>query len=277
MIEYVFIAEMKQRLLKGLIKSDYGKSKINILVIIICSAILRNIIDLFMYQLTRSGHETIDFFLSVIITVLLALNSLYIEKMVKMYEDYLLVFTGHLIDNYSEERYRFWRKICVTLVSSILLVYFFFVEVSSYWIMCGIIHFLICCYIIDKVEDWHCDKSWPGRIKKWLKHKNQKIVVKQITPLTNDMFLPYSSETGPEKGFKLQSSTRMSMIPSINPKKEKTKYKSTNIDRQSIIHNNKTQRNMQDTRLTRSEYFPMGKRDIDTKNLQIIQDYKGSK
>ena len=165
---------MEYTIFRKILNINYTRRQVNLLLLIVCSFFLRNFIDILIYGLLKSGYQSLDFTLSVIITVLLTSKATYIERVVKVFEEKLLRVTNYMIDNYSYQRYKTVRKIFIALSSTSVLIYLYFVEITSVWLMWSVAHFLICCFIIDKLEDWENHQGWPGLVRTFIRNQAHK-------------------------------------------------------------------------------------------------------
>lgn len=154
-----------------IVNSKFTRRKLNLVLVFALSFFVRNIIDLLVYLVIRTGYPIVDFLMSVCVTISVILLSPYIEDSIGRYEVELQALTNKLVDNYTFEQYKKWRKRAVFSTCMFLLVFLYFVEVTSAWLMVSIVHFLITTYALEKIDDYRDNKGAMGKFKRWLHHR----------------------------------------------------------------------------------------------------------
>lgn len=162
-----------------ILANNYTLKKVNIILLIICSTILRNLLYFAMYYFLKSGSDIIDFVLSVIITVFLSIYSSFIDEILTKYQKYLIPVTKRIARIFIFRRFRLRKFKNLLIISIIAIICLCFFDVNSTWLIVSIIHFLICCFIIDKIEDWNNSTSYLGSLRTWFNIKLSKATIEQ--------------------------------------------------------------------------------------------------
>lgn len=140
-------------LVKKIFDIKYTKKKVNKLFVFVLAIIIRNIINTIVSLFIYSRYRVINFFLQIIISVAFILNTQSIYYHVKKYEPDVLYYTSYVIDNYTFNNYRLWKKYIVSVVSTGMIIYLLLTPIDSYMLIELILQFLICYLIIDNIEN----------------------------------------------------------------------------------------------------------------------------
>jgi hypothetical protein len=154
-----------------IVKSDYTRKKINLITVFILSSLFKNTIDTFIYFLLTSKYESINFIVSILITISLVYLWPHIDSHILKYESDLQKITDSIYDNFSIELYKYWRKRVVLVISATLIIYLSLVEMTSFILILAILRFLCTHFIIEKIDHFIEGVGWPGQFKNWLKQR----------------------------------------------------------------------------------------------------------
>jgi len=167
------------QIIKSFIVSSYVKKKLNVLVMMLMTIIIRCflcslICVMFSYNLY------VDFFLHAFISIVMVLKSHWIYDVVEKKHKIFYSITRYAINNYTPENYRRWKRntvLCISLYFIFLLLIF---EVTSNLLIMYIVQYLLTYFIIDVIEHNKIDKL----IKK-LKDKPKNKLYNEIDILDN--------------------------------------------------------------------------------------------
>ena len=137
---------------RTIITSKFAKSKINVFVIMFATILCRNIIcALICLGLTFNPY--IDFFLHSFIYILFMLNSSLIYDALMGKKEFFYEYTRYYINSYTEENYRRWKRNITLSISSIGILYLYFVEITSELLIIWILQSLLIYFVIDQIEN----------------------------------------------------------------------------------------------------------------------------
>jgi hypothetical protein len=128
-----------------------------ILMAIIVNIIQMHIVSVVCYILTVS--PIIDFVLHTIISIVCTLNIGITYNAIERYKPEFTRLTTFLINNYSFENYRYWKRILVLGGCGYLCVILWRVEITSMYLFLYILQYGICFIIVDlfeerRIQDW---------------------------------------------------------------------------------------------------------------------------
>ena len=140
-----------QYLLGKIVTSTYAKKKIGIFLIMITSSLLKFIIySLLCYFLSFNIY--FDFILHIGISVTLSIKSHIIYGFLKRFEHEFYLYARYLINNYTLENFRKWKRNIVITICCILVFYLLITEVTSSLLIIYITQYGIAFIIIDQIE-----------------------------------------------------------------------------------------------------------------------------
>lgn len=174
-----------------IINTKYTRSKINYITIFILSFILRNLMDCIIYALIQREREVFNFIISVIITVSLTISWIYFEDVILKYKHNIQCFTDYILDNYTFDLYKIWRKRIIVSTSIVLILISYTVELSSYWFRISILRFLTTCLIIDSIDNYQQYRGIPGFLRKYFTHllsRPRVEIFSRNTPVTKSYY-----------------------------------------------------------------------------------------
>jgi len=140
-----------QYLLGKIVTSTYAKKKISIFLIMITSSLLKFILySIFCYFISFNIY--FDFIVHIIISVLLSLKSHIIYGFLKRFEHEFYLCTRYLINNYTLENFRKWKRNIVVTICFIFVIYLLFNEVTSTLLIVYVSQYGISFIIVDQIE-----------------------------------------------------------------------------------------------------------------------------
>ena len=146
--EYIF---------QQLINTEFIQKKLSgILAAIIVNIIQVHIVSigcwLFSFNSPSTLFKAIDFTSQIAVSVAVAVNVDYIYMIVSRFDKDIYIFTQYLINNYTLENYRFWKRALVLSVCAYACINLLFVTVTNALIFYYIIQYAICFLIIEQFE-----------------------------------------------------------------------------------------------------------------------------
>lgn len=148
-----FYADYTEHFISTLVKTRYSKRQLTFVLELLLTQIIRFYIKVIItpwFQL----NPVIDFFMGVIISLILILNTNELYKVVHtLWYDKLYSLSRYLINNYSAENFKRWKRNVVIVISLVLIVQVSFIEITTKYLLIQIFQFLFSYLIIDQMED----------------------------------------------------------------------------------------------------------------------------
>lgn len=147
-LEYV---DYTDQVFKAVAKTRYAKRQFSLVIKMVIVHIVRCHIKLFL-SLIFSVHPVVDFFVSILISVVLVFKSGLIENLVNRFQGEIYLLSRYLINEYTPNNLRVWKRNVTLGVCAYLLIYLYFVEVNSWMLAEYIVQFLLSYFIVDGIE-----------------------------------------------------------------------------------------------------------------------------
>lgn len=151
-IDQLYDVNYSDQILKSLFRSTWAKKKFGILFLMLITVIIRLHIDAILAIIITISPE-VDFILQIIISATLVLKSGWIYKIVEKYEHEAYRLSRHLINNYSVDNYRKWKRGVTLTICVYIIIYLSFTEVTSQMLIKQVIQYIICYFIVDFIEN----------------------------------------------------------------------------------------------------------------------------
>lgn len=150
-IENFYQIDYSDQILKSIIATSYAQEKVNILLMMFITIILRiHVNTLICTYFTINQY--IDFFLHSFIAVIVVLKSSIIYNILKRYEDVFLKITQHFINNYNPNKYRKWKRNITIFISLYIILILYITKIKSDDLIIYILQYLLSYFIIDQIE-----------------------------------------------------------------------------------------------------------------------------
>lgn len=140
------------QILRSIVKTTYAKKKFSTLLLMMLTVFVRLQIDALLGFIFNFRNQQINFIVQILISVILVLKSGWIYKIVERFDSEVYGLTRYLINNYSDENYRRWKRNITFTICIYLIIYLSFVEITSSLLIIFIIQYLICYVIIEFIE-----------------------------------------------------------------------------------------------------------------------------
>lgn len=140
-------------IIKTIVTTDYTKKKLNKLIIFILTFIFRSFINTVAINILCTGVIYIDSLINIFLSIIFILNTNTFLQYIELHKNYTLLISSYLIENYSPENFRKWKKYVVVVLCIIMIVYLMIFEITSKLLIQSIIEFLICYFIVDTIEN----------------------------------------------------------------------------------------------------------------------------
>jgi len=180
-------------IIKTLLTIDYTKRKLNHITLFFATLFARSIVNLIISSIFYVDIFFIDFTIEILLSIFLVLKTNIIFNFVKKYNSELYSVSSYLIDNYSVDNFRKWKKYCVVCISVFLIFYLMIYEITSLLLIQYIFQFLICYFIVDNIEN---KNGFIFNFYDKIKEKNSvKIYKKDDIIIIDEYKKPNDSET----------------------------------------------------------------------------------
>jgi hypothetical protein len=100
-------------------------------------------------QFITPVRPALDYLLQIAVTVTVAVNAGLITGALSRYTDEFTVATRYIIENYSFENYKLWKRIVVLSACGYLCVAMAFVEVNNWVIVSYITQYAVCFILVE--------------------------------------------------------------------------------------------------------------------------------
>ncbi len=156
-------------IIQQLITTEFIQLKLaHILISLVVNFINLHIVTLLCSIISVNIY--IDFLLQVGISVTMALKISHIYNFVERYEPEFYTLTQYLINHYSVDNYRYWKKLVVMSACLYACLVLLIVQLSNWLFFLYIIQYAICFLIIEQFEQ--------QRIQKWVREYQTRPVAK---------------------------------------------------------------------------------------------------
>lgn len=173
--EYIF---------QQLLLTDFVQQKLAIILMsIIVNIIQMHIVSVLCMIITFG--PIIDFVLHTIISIVATLNIDKIYSIAERFEPEFISLTQYLINNYSFENYRYWKRIIVLCVCAYICVILWRVQVTSFMLFVYIIQYGICFTIVDQFEE----KRIQNLVREWIERPTVKTDIDTARNMLLDSYM----------------------------------------------------------------------------------------
>ena len=199
-----------EQLLKSIIATKYAKGKLSILLMLIATSILRLHLTTIITT-TLSYNFYVDFFTQIIVSIIAVFQTNRIYKFIELFKPYFYSLTRYIINNYTPERYRKWKRNVTLCICFYIILIFSLFEITSNLVKMYTIQYMICYGIVDIIEQRKIEK-----IIKAYKDRPKRVIYAELKvidefykpPDIKEMFLDEKSYTHVTKPNKDLSDSR---------------------------------------------------------------------
>jgi len=146
-----------EHILKSIIATKYAKSKLSVLLMMFVTTIIRfHLVSLI--GILVSINPYVDFFTQVFLAVVFVLHTNKIYNLVVMKKSSFYRLTRYLINNYTPEKYRNWRRLVTLSLAIYIILLMFFIEITSKLVILYTFQYIVSYLIIDIIEQKRLEK-----------------------------------------------------------------------------------------------------------------------
>jgi hypothetical protein len=157
-LNQIYETNYSDQILKSIVKTTYAKKKLSILLLMLLTMIVRLHIDAILAIVINTPYFFINFLIQIVISVFLVMKTGWIYQAVERFDREVYSLTRYLVNNYSEDNYRKWKRIMTFIICLYLIIYLLVVEITSKLLIMYIIQYLICFIILETIEKKYYDQ-----------------------------------------------------------------------------------------------------------------------
>lgn len=199
-----------EQLLKSIIATRYAKSKLSILLMLIATSILRLHLSS-VITILLSCNFYVDFVVQIVVSIIAVFQTNRIYKFVELFKPHFYSLTRYIINNYTPERYRKWKRNVTLCICFYIILLFSFFEITSKLVIMYTIQYMICYGVVDIIEQRKIEKM----IERY-KERPRRVIYAELNvidefykpPDIKEMFLDEKSYTQTKKPNKELSDSR---------------------------------------------------------------------
>ena len=225
-LENLYDIDYGDKVLKSIIATNYIKQKFSILLILSATLILRlHLVTILAFMFSYNFY--LDLITQIIISVILTLHSDILYNILAKYNDHFYKLSKIIIDNYSPENFRLWKRNITCGICFYLIIILIVFEVNSNLLIIYIIQYMVTYLIIDQFEQKRIERFINN-----IRSKPQKIIYGELN-IINDYFEEEDNKNNTNKKENYQS---------IEPEQSVNIYDSDDdntINYSNNSHNNK--------------------------------------
>jgi len=140
------------QIVRTVITSKFAKSKINSIVIMLSTILLRNILCVVFCIAFHTGSYYFDFILETIISILCLFSSTFIYDGLHGKKEVFYKYTKYYINNYTPVNYRKWKRNIILPIALSFIVSTYFYEINNEYIRYLVWQSLLIYFIMDVIE-----------------------------------------------------------------------------------------------------------------------------
>lgn len=199
-----------EQLLKSIIATRYAKSKLSILLMLIATSILRLHLSS-VITILLSCNFYVDFVVQIVVSIIAVFQTNRIYNFVELFKPHFYSLTRYIINNYTPERYRKWKRNVTLCICFYIILLFSFFEITSKLVIMYTIQYMICYGVVDIIEQRKIEKM----IERY-KERPRRVIYAELNvidefykpPDIKEMFLDEKSYTQTKKPNKELSDSR---------------------------------------------------------------------
>jgi hypothetical protein len=141
-----------EQFISSVVRTRYSKRQFTFVLELLLTQVLRSYIKILLDPFL-SFHPVIDFISGIALSVVLIFNTDVIYQLVhKTWYEPLYQLSRYLINNYSAENFKRWKRNVVLVSSLILALHVYFAQITSSMILMQIAQFVISYIVVDIID-----------------------------------------------------------------------------------------------------------------------------
>jgi len=119
------------QIIRTVITSKFAKSKINNIVIMSSTILLRNLLCIIFCIAFHTGRYYLDFFLETLMSIICLFSSAFIYDGLMGKQETFYKYTKYYINHYTPGNYRRWKRNVILPVALCFIIITYFYEINS--------------------------------------------------------------------------------------------------------------------------------------------------
>lgn len=217
------------QIVRTIVTSKFAKSKVNDIVIMMSTIMLRNLLCIVFCIAFHIGSYYLDFILETIISILCLFSSTFIYDGLYGKKEVFYKYTKYYINHYTPSNYRRWKRNVILPIALLFIFSTYFYEITNEYIRYLVWQSLLIYFIMDVIEH--------NKIKivsdyLYKTNMNPKTIVKK------EMIIEHGFMTMNKDEYKIKKAKEMyeKRLAYIEAEKKKTEKLNKSNEHASIIN-----------------------------------------
>lgn len=188
------------QIVRTVITSKFAKSKVNNIVIMMSTIMLRNLLCIIFCIAFHTGNYYLDFVFETIISILCLFSSTFIYDGLHGKRDVFYKYTKYYINNYTPSNYRIWKRNLILPIALLFILSTYFYEITNEYVRYLVWQSLLIYFIMDVIEH---NKIKVVSDYLYKTNTNPKTIVKK------EMVIEYGFMTMDKEEYKIKKAKEM--------------------------------------------------------------------
>lgn len=140
------------QIIRTIVTSKFAKSKVNDIVIMMSTIMLRNLLCIVFCIAFHTGSYYLDFILETIISILCLFSSTFIYDGLYGKKEVFYTYTKYYINQYTPSNYRRWKRNIILPIALLFIFSTYFYEITNEYIRYLVWQSLLIYFIMDVIE-----------------------------------------------------------------------------------------------------------------------------
>lgn len=140
------------QIVRTVITSKFAKSKVNNIVIMMSTIMLRNLLCIIFCIAFHTGNYYLDFIFETFISILCLFSSTFIYDGLHGKKEVFYRYTKYYINNYTPSNYRRWKRNLILPIALLFILSTYFYEITNEYIRYLVWQSLLIYFIMDVIE-----------------------------------------------------------------------------------------------------------------------------
>ena len=140
------------QIVRTVITSKFAKSKVNNIVIMMSTIMLRNLLCIIFCVAFHTGNYYLDFLFETLISILCLFSSNFIYDGLHGKKELFYKYTKYYINNYTPSNYRKWKRNIVLPIALLFILSTYFYDITNEYIRYLVWQSLLIYFIMDVIE-----------------------------------------------------------------------------------------------------------------------------
>ena len=156
-----------EQIIWTILKSSFTINTFTYILVSIIALVLRTHIDIIMAWCMNTDMFYLDVVIRLVVSSMLVVNSKYTFDMIHRYKPELYKFVDNLVNTYTEDNFKRWRRFIVLTLCSYFYLASYIVTISNESVRQMIIEFILCYHLVEIYERYNKSKFKLYQIKEF--------------------------------------------------------------------------------------------------------------